>query len=223
MARHRRWFGPAAALAALAACGALWGGPGRALAAAPVEYRPDPGASRIQVHVDKKGLLSGLAHDHHFAATAWRATARLDPASGAPGAIDVVVEAGSLRDQQPALSAGDREKVDRQAAQSLEALHYPEVRFTGDGPLRPAEGAAPAGADGALSGLLDGRLALHGRERPVAVPLRAEREGDGWRVRGTFSLRQSDFGIEPFSGFLGTISVHDEVRIELDLLLIPAG
>jgi polyisoprenoid-binding protein YceI len=47
-------------------------------------------------------------------------------------------------------------------------------------------------------------------------------EGDGWRVRGGVKFKQSDFGITPFSGFLGTIAVHDEVEVALDLLLTPA-
>lgn len=51
--------------------------------------------------------------------------------------------------------------------------------------------------------------------------MRASREGAGWRASGTLRFLQSDFGIEPYSGFLGTIAVQDEVQVEFDLFLAP--
>jgi polyisoprenoid-binding protein YceI len=187
--------------------------------AEPVAWSADPARSRLQVHVLKKGLLSGLAHDHHFLATTWRVSARFDPGGGGQVHAEAVVRAASLEDQQPALSAADRKKVDQQAGQTLDVAHFPEIRFTTDGPLPPAAG----GEAGVLEGNLAGTLALHGRERPLALPVRATREGAGWRVQGRVRFKQSDFGVEPFSGFLGTIAVHDEVEVEVDLVLSPAG
>jgi polyisoprenoid-binding protein YceI len=188
--------------------------------AEPRGWEAVPGRSRLVVHVYKRGLLSGLAHDHHFHATHWSATARLEPSGEGPMRVEVVVRSASLADQQPALSAGDRAKVDRQAAQTLGAEKFPEIRFTSDRLIRrAAPGAAP---DAPLEGELVGTLALHGRERPLTIPVHAERDGDGWRVRGAVRFKQTDYGVEPFSGFLGTIAVKDEVEVELDLVLAPA-
>ncbi len=207
MASTARWL----AAVLLAAQGAAAG-------ASPAAWTAVTSKSEILVHVRKAGILSGLAHDHHFAASEWRASASLDPAAPGEARIEVVVAAGSLRDRQTALSPQDREKVDRQAAgpETLDADHFPEIRFVARGLPGPS---APGDA---IDGEMRGTLSLHGRERPVAVPVHAIREGDGWRARGSVQLRQSDFGIAPFSGFLGTVSVHDEVVVEYDVVLAPA-
>jgi polyisoprenoid-binding protein YceI len=190
--------------------------------AAEARWSADPARSRIVVHVRKKGLLSGMAHDHAFVPAAWRATASFDDARPSGARIEVVVEAGSLHDEQPSLSAEDRAKVDAQAAgrDVLDARRYPEIRFTAAGATGAALDAAP---DGAIAGELTGTLALHGREHPVGVRLRATREEEGgWRARGTARFDQSEFGIRPYSGFLGTVAVHDAVEVEYDLVLVRA-
>jgi polyisoprenoid-binding protein YceI len=194
-------------------------GASAAAGASPTRWSASPGKSRILVQVFKRGLLSGLAHDHHFEATAWRAGATFDPASPGDARIELVVEAGSLEDRQEALSPQDRAKVNRQAAgpETLDAARFPEIRFVADRLDLTAGGLAGQTIDGELVGT----LSLRGQERPVAVPVHAVREGEAWRVRGAVRLKQSDYGISPFSGFLGTVAVHDELVIEYDLVLAP--
>jgi polyisoprenoid-binding protein YceI len=179
-------------------------------------------SGHILVHVYKRGLLSGLAHDHHFSATEWRATAVLDPADPGQARVEVVVAAGSLRDRQAALSEPERAKVNGRAAgpETLDAARFPEIRFVA-GRLA-ATGPAPGRAADGLAGDLVGTLTLHGVSRPLQVQVQAVREGETWRVRGAARLKQSEFGIEPYSGFAGAVAVHDEVVIEFDLLLSPA-
>ncbi|HET8725284.1 MAG TPA: YceI family protein [Anaeromyxobacteraceae bacterium] len=203
-----------------------------AAALAPMVARPagpswaaDPARSRIAVHVLKKGLLSGMAHDHHFEATAFRATAVADEPGGRLVSLEVVVRAASLRDRQPDLSPEDRAKVDAQAAGEdvLDAGRFPELRFVAGA---PGTGGLALPAAGEAEGTLPGSLTLRGQERSLAVPVRATREGGAWRAKGSVRFKQSDFGIEPYSGFLGTIAVHDEVEVEWDLLLVerqPGG
>lgn len=182
----------------------------------PAAWQADAGKSRIRIQVFKKGLLSGMAHDHLFVPQEWRATASFDPAAPSEVRVEVVIAADSLRDDQPKLSPEDREKVDRQAAGSevLDAIRYREIHFTASG-LELAPGQ-PAGS---FQGVLAGTLSLHGRERRLPVRLVATAEGVGWRVVGKASFKQSDFGIEPYSGFLGTIAVKDEVNVDFDLFM----
>jgi len=209
--RTARW----AALAALTAA------PMSGARADAVRWVAAPGRGEIVVNVFRKGLFSNLAHDHHFVAGRFRVAATLDDARGVVGPFEVEVDAASLRDRQPELSDADREKVDAQAASAevLDAARFPAIRLApGPAPEAPLRRTA----DGSLEGSLEGVLSLHGRSRPVAVPVHAAREGPGWRVRGAARFLQSDFGIEPYSGFLGTVGVHDEVEVAFDLFLVPA-
>jgi polyisoprenoid-binding protein YceI len=187
--------------------------------ASPGRWTADSERSRITVHVFRRGLLSAMAHHHHFVASKWRATATFEGASPLGAHVQVIIAAESLRDQQPALSQKDREKVDRQAAgpDVLDARRYPEIRFVSK-PL-DIEAGTSTRADGGLQGMLTGTLSVHGQERPVSVPVTATKEGNAWRARGAVTFKQSDFGIHPYSGFLGTIAVRDEVKLEYDIVL----
>lgn len=180
------------------------------------EATPGPG-SRIDVHVRKKGLFSGFAHDHHFEVTRWRATADLPGGAPAVRSIDVVLSADSLHDRQQRLSEEDRRKVDAQAAgpEVLDAAHHPRIEFRA-GPV--ALEAAPGDGE-RLHGTAHGTLTLRGRDVPADVALTAERRADEWRVRGEARVRQSALGIEPFSGFGGTVGVKDVLEIEIALTL----
>jgi polyisoprenoid-binding protein YceI len=201
----------------------LAGGSGAPAHASPQWWTADTARSRITIHVFKKGLLSGLAHDHHFVPGNWSATATFEGASPSAAHVEVIVAANSLRDQQPALSEKDREKVDRQAAgpEVLDARRYPEIRFVSKS-VAVASGTSGA-PDGGLRGTLTGTLSLHGQERPVSVPITATKDGKTWRARGTVNFNQSAFGIHPYSGFGGTIAVRDEVKLEYELVLTPAS
>jgi polyisoprenoid-binding protein YceI len=192
-----------------------------ATAAEPASWEALPGESQIVVRVLKKGLLSAAAHDHEFLVRTWHATATFDARQPQEARVEMVLVADSLVDRQPALSPEDREKVNRQAVgpDVLDARRYPEIRFVSTGPIRA--GAAGARPDG-VEGEIEGTLSVRGVERRVSGPIRALRQGDGWHVQGSIRFKQSDFGIEPYSGFLGTIAVHDEVEVVYDVLVGPA-
>lgn len=201
-------------LLSFAALSAFAGSPA---AAAGLEATPASG--RIRVHVFKKGLFAGFAHDHHFEVTEWRVTADVPEGDPSRLSVEAVLAAGSLRDRQGALSDADRAKVDSQAAGQdvLDAARHPEIAWRSVGVVLDPESKR----DGRVRGTVHGRLTMHGRTHPVDVAFEARRLGQAWDVRGTGRARQSDFGISPFSGFAGTVAVKDEIEIEIALMLRP--
>ena len=68
-------------------------------------YQAVPTEGGVRVHVTKKGLFSGFAHDHDFEVTRWRASAEIPGGDPARASIEVVLEAASLRDRDIDLSA----------------------------------------------------------------------------------------------------------------------
>ena len=69
--------------------------------------------------------------------------------------------------------------------------------------------------------LLRGEFTLHGTSKPIEVKAEME-EVQGWRrIRGAFAIRQSEYGIKPFSKLLGTIGVTDVLEIYGDLYVAP--
>ncbi len=205
MPHFRLVIAAVAALSASAASAASW------------EARPG-GGDRIVVHAFKKGALSGLAHDHHFEVTEWRAIAEVPDREPGATSVEVVLSAGSLRDRQERLSEEDRRKVEAQAAgrDVLDAEHHPKLEFRSE-----RFEAAPGGTPEHVRGTLHGTLTVRGRGVPADVAVEADRSGNEWRVRGKARVKQTSLGIKPFSGFLGTIAVKDELEIELSLTLRP--
>ena len=60
---------------------------------------------------------------------------------------------------------------------------------------------------------VEGELDLAGATRPVAFDLTA---GDDGRLYGSARIKQTDWGIKPYSALFGTLKVVDEVGVEID-------
>jgi YceI-like domain len=82
----------------------------------------------------------------------------------------------------------------------------------------PAEGQA-AGAPGLYQ--LGGTFTLHGVARPLALRAKLEPTTDPTvsRLRGSFAIKQSAYGITPYSALGGMVSIEDKLDIWGDFVL----
>jgi hypothetical protein len=62
------------------------------------------------------------------------------------------------------------------------------------------------------------QVEMHGQKREMWVPLSVEGLPDRLSVAGSFVLRQTDYGAQPYSVLGGMLAVQDEVVIEFKLL-----
>ena len=185
------------------------------------DWSIDTAQSRLTIHVLPAGLLSSALHPHHFQPERWSGEVSWDPDRPDNTRVEVRVSADSLRDRQPALSAKDIEKVERQTRgpEILDAQRFPTIVFRAQKlELEPG----PSGAGGKTRGTLTGTLELHGKTLPVQFPIEGEASGGKLQVGATARFRQSDFGIKPYSTALGTIAVRDEITVEISLVGLPA-
>ena len=88
----------------------------------------------------------------------------------------------------------------------LDVTRFPEIRFQ----------STAVEAKGSDHWIVRGTLALHGKERPVAVDVTLK----GEHYRGSATLRQTDFGIKPLTVAGGTVKVKDEVKIEFEIAFV---
>lgn len=169
----------------------------------------DPAASTLTVHVSPSGALSPALHEHHFVPTAWRGRVCFADPSIKQLSVEITVKADSLKDRQSELSKEDIRTGERQVREDvLRVAEHPEIRFLAD--RFDVHDSQPRRA----SGLLHGRLLVRGAERNLQVPVQAVWWSDRLRVTGDARFKQSSFGIEPYSRFLGTVGVQDELRVE---------
>ncbi|HJZ89610.1 MAG TPA: YceI family protein [Gemmataceae bacterium] len=70
---------------------------------------------------------------------------------------------------------------------------------------------------------VNGRLTLHGAEQPLAFKAKLERTNKEGIVKlsGSFAMKQTAFGIKPYSAAGGLAKVADELEIRSELLLSP--
>ena len=72
-------------------------------------------------------------------------------------------------------------------------------------------------ADGKVK--LNGTLNIAGTEKPVSIDATASNEAGKLRVKGSKQLKMTDFGVRPPTLMMGTMKVHDPVKVSFDVLL----
>jgi len=157
--------------------------------------------SKLTVRVYKSGLFSAFAHDHEITAPITHGVFQ-----EANPSVELTVDARKLRVVDPEVSDKDRAEIQATmlSAKVLEAEKFPEISFRSSKIER-------LGAD---KWAVQGDLSLHGQTRPVKV----EVERQSGIYRGSATVLQKDFGIEPIRIAGGSVKVKNEVRIEFEIV-----
>ena len=66
-------------------------------------------------------------------------------------------------------------------------------------------------------------ITIRDQTREIEVPVSVSYEADRLVATGEFALKQSDFGIEPFSVALGAVQVVDELRLKFRVVAVLAA
>jgi polyisoprenoid-binding protein YceI len=209
----------AAMLCALAACTQL---PTPATQPAPVAAPPavalpaigpqlqiDAAKSLIAVTVRRGGVLARLGHDHVIASHTVSGT--VSPAQNRADfqfrLDEMKVDETDLRliaglEKQPSADAigGTRHNM---LTKVLDAERYPVVSIHAE---RGAQGQP-----------LQVSITLHGITRTMAIPVELREENGVITVKGTVNLKQTDFGLTPFSVMGGAMAVEDQMELRFDL------
>lgn len=170
----------------------------------------DSANSLIAVTVRRGGVLARLGHDHVVAARTITGTVtptdnraqfqfRLDQMTVDEPALRQV--AGLEKQPSPEAVAGTRTNM---LTRVLEADRYPLVtvraeRIADDQPLGVA-------------------ITLHGVTRAYQIPVVFAREGNTLTVSGTVDLKQTDFGLVPFSVMGGAMAVEDRMELRFTVV-----
>lgn len=174
--------------------------------------------SRTYIHVQK----TGLGHEHAVAGALKSGNIRFDTGKGRLvfDMTSFTADTDAAR-QYLGLEGKSSASTQRQVtanmlgADVLDVGHFPEAIFD-VGSIVAVQGNS---ARGLPQYALDGKFTLHGVTQPIRVVADLE-EKNGWlHLRGGFKIRQTQYGIRPFTKALGTIGVADELTIWGDLWL----
>jgi polyisoprenoid-binding protein YceI len=96
----------------------------------------------------------------------------------------------------------------------FDVAKHPKAIFTSTS-LTPAPAGSPAGTTHLLKGTLD----LHGMQKEVSIPVKAEQTADGVRATSEFTINRHDWGIS-YKGMADDL-IKDNVLMKLDLMFPP--
>lgn len=68
---------------------------------------------------------------------------------------------------------------------------------------------------------ISGDFTLHGITKPIQFIATTQPTGDWVRLKGTFSILQTDYGIKPYTKAFGAVGVADKLDITGDVLVAP--
>ena len=170
-----------------------------------VGWHFDPSDGELLVRTGVGGRDARMGHRLTIAMTRWHATVQWSGAD--PVAVELAVETDSfevLRGQGgvKGLSGPEKVVIRSNALKSLQASRFPEIRFTADVIDKTDEGYR-----------LTGRLEVRDKAREHVIDLRTEDLGDSWRISAESEVRQSDYGIKPYSILMGSVQVADDVTV----------
>lgn len=157
------------------------------------------------VHTGVTGRAAKMGHRLTIVIRQWQATVTW--AGDGPAAAELAVDVSSLdvvrgEGGVTPLSGAEKSLVRSNALRSLDADRYPEITFTAEDIEKSTDGYR-----------LTGPLRIHGKTRKQVIDLGTTDLGDTWRMSAQAAVRQSDFGVKPYSLFMGSLKVADKVSV----------
>lgn len=164
-----------------------------------------PADGELLLHTGVSGRAARMGHRLTIAMTRWRGG--VSWAGSRPVRAELAVEVDSfevLRGEGgvKGLSTAEKALVRSNALKSLNASRFPEIRYTSDVIERAGDGYR-----------LTGKLQIRGAARDHVIDLGTEDLGEAWRLSVETTVRQSDYGIKPFSLLMGSVQVADDVSL----------
>ena len=168
-------------------------------------WRLDASDGELLIRTGVKGRAARMGHRLTIVMTRWQAT--VSWAGAEPVAAELAVETDSfdvLRGEGgvKGLSGPEKTLVRSNALKSLDAGRFPEIRFTTETIDKTDDGYR-----------LTGKLHIRGKSRQHVIDLRTEDLGDSWRMSAESGVRQSDYGVKPYSLLMGSVQVADDVTV----------
>jgi hypothetical protein len=156
-----------------------------------------PHNATLTVRTGRGGAAARAGHDLVIEVTRWNATLGDDAASlvADPTSLRVREGSGGISPLGDAEKAGIAQTIDE------EVLKGSAIAFSSTSVRREGDRIAVAGD-----------LELLGVKRPIEFTL-TERAGG---VAGSARIRQTDWGMKPYSALFGTLKVADEVEVAIE-------
>lgn len=183
-------------------------------------FLANKGILYINVYKDTETLGAGLAHDHAIQAVGWSGKATWDPAQPETCSLSLTVPVNNLQVDRPEtrrLAGLEGDVSDSQRADitknmlaegQLNATAHPNISFQSTGCETQGDSIT-----------INGNFTLRGVSKSISVPVtvKSDNYSEGIQIKGSFKVKATDFGFEPYSALFGQIRNSNEMKINIDL------
>jgi polyisoprenoid-binding protein YceI len=166
-------------------------------------YTLGPDTGTLSVHTKRGGAIAKAGHDLLIRVTDWQATLDVGD-DGTPTTIELTADSASMQVLEGTggvTSLGEDDKTGIAQTIKEEVLNGTPIRFRSTSVTAREHGVDVAG-----------ELELVGTTRPASFILTTT----GDRIAGAATVKQSNWGIKPYSALFGTLKVLDEVTVAVD-------
>jgi polyisoprenoid-binding protein YceI len=169
----------------------------------PGTHKLGPENASLRIETKRRGAAAKAGHDLVIAVGSWRGALEIgeDPDQNSltlgadSGSMEVIEGTGGV------MALTDEDRVEIKKTLEAEVLQPGQVEFKSN-QVTPTE-------DGRRL-RVTGELSMNGNSRPISFELQVSPDGE---VSGRATVKQSDWGIKPYSGLFGTLKVRDEVEV----------
>jgi hypothetical protein len=177
----------------------------------PGTHELGPENASLRIETKRRGAAAKAGHDLVIAVGSWRGTLEIgeDPdqntlaLSADSGSMEVIEGTGGI------VALTDEDKVEIKRTLEDEVLRPGQVEFKSTRVTPSDEGRIE----------VTGELSMNGNVHRLDFELELGPEG---AVSARATVKQSDWGIEPYSGLFGTLKVRDEIEVVGEASL-PSG
>jgi len=174
-------------------------------------HKLGPGNGTLSVKTERTGAAAKAGHNLLIHVNSWEATLTVadDPTQCSlsvdadPTSLQVIEGSGGVQ------GLGDDDKKNIQKTINDDVLKSKAIEFRST--------KVGTTTDGNLN--IQGDLSLNGKTSPVGFTLIAD---DGGKLSASAVVKQTNWGMKPYSALFGALKVVDEVTVEIDGSL-PAG
>jgi len=165
----------------------------------------DGSEGQLLVYTDVAGRAAKMGHRLTIAMNSWRAA--VNWVDREPAEVELTVEVDSLQVLRgeggvTPLSGPEKALARSNAVKVLGAARFPQIHFQTSDIEKTSDGYR-----------LTGSLKIHGVTSERVIDLHVDDRGDSWRLTCEADVRQTEFGIKPYSMLMGSMKVVDAVTV----------
>jgi polyisoprenoid-binding protein YceI len=163
--------------------------------------------SKITLTLTQEGILRNIYPAHHVAVKSFSGHIQLPPNDESKATAELDAEAKSFvnTDKMNDFERSGFHKVLHEEV--LASERYPTIKF------RSVSVTNVQKSGDNRSFTLHGDLTLRGVTKRVSLPVKVTLSNNQLRATGEGTIKQTDFGITPYSGGLGTIKIGDQLKV----------